>query len=72
MLTCEILVFPSDKDKKMRSFESQVISGDVEKLTEVVEAQCRGEMFLRSLRSRYGMGHSSATLLIKNRRLKTP
>ena len=36
----------------MRKFVSEIINGDVEKLTEVVEAQCRGEMFLRSLRSR--------------------
>lgn len=44
-----------DKDKKMRSFVSRVIGGDVEKFIEIVEAQCGGETILRSLRSRYAL-----------------
>ena len=57
----------------MRSFESQVINGNIEKLREVVEAQCGGEMFLRSLRSRCIQGstllhtatHFGASALVK-------
>ena len=56
-ITSEVLPL-SEKEKKMRSFESQVIDGNVKQLTEIVEAQCRGEdIFLRSLRSRYAVQH---------------
>ncbi|XP_028403348.1 uncharacterized protein LOC114526043 isoform X2 [Dendronephthya gigantea] len=62
-----------DKDKKMRSFVSQVIGGDVGKFKEIVEAQCGGETFLRSLRSRCIQGstllhtatHFGVTSLVK-------
>lgn len=37
----------------MKQLVAQVINGDVEKLTEVIEAHCRRENVLRSLRSRY-------------------
>ena len=40
------------KENSMRDLVAQVINGDTEKLTEVIEAQCEGGNILRSLRSR--------------------
>ena len=40
------------KEKSMRDLVAQVINGDTEKLTEVIETQCEGGNILRSLRSR--------------------
>ncbi|XP_046854062.1 uncharacterized protein LOC124447210 [Xenia sp. Carnegie-2017] len=48
IFTSELL----EKDRNMRSFVRQVVNGDIEKLTEVIEQQSVGGMSFRSLRSR--------------------